>query len=87
MPNRTAVSITPALTELFNLSITSGSIPQKWKLSSAVPIPKSSANAEYPSNRPISVYECLAERELLSAVQWGFCPGKSALVPTFHNIL
>jgi len=44
MPNGTAVSITPALTELFNLSITSGSIPQKWKLSSAVPIPKSSAN-------------------------------------------
>ena len=54
MPNGTAVSITPALTELFNLSITSGSIPQKWKLSSVVPTPKSSANADNPSNyRPI----------------------------------
>ena len=37
----TAISITPILTELFNLSITSGKIPSKWKLSSVVPIPKS----------------------------------------------
>ena len=37
----TAISIAPFLTELFNLSITSGRIPSKWKLSSVVPIPKS----------------------------------------------
>ena len=35
------------------------------------------------------VFEHLAEREILSSAQWGFCPGEStvtALVSTFHNI-
>ena len=55
MLKSTAISITPILTELFNLSITSGKIPSKWKLSSDVPIPKSSGKADNPSNyRPIS---------------------------------
>ena len=100
----TAISIAPILTELFNLSITSRKVPSKWKISSVVPIPKSSANVDNPSNyRPISllsvvskimerhiysiVFEHLAERELLSSSQWGFCPGKftvTALVSTFH---
>ena len=34
MLKSTAISITPILTELFNLSITSGKIPSNWKLSS-----------------------------------------------------
>ena len=36
----TAHSITPVLTRLFNMSIESGIFPDKWKLSSVVPIPK-----------------------------------------------
>ena len=37
-----AHSITPILTRLFNMSIESGIFPDKWKLSSVVPIPKGS---------------------------------------------
>ena len=52
----TAISIAQILTELYNLPITSGKVPSKWKISSVVPIPKSSANIDNPSNyRPISL--------------------------------
>jgi len=34
----TALSITPVLTRLFNMSIEHGIFPEKWKLSSVVPI-------------------------------------------------
>ena len=50
MFNGTTISIAPILMELFNLSITSGKVPSKWKISSVVPIPKSSANVDNPSN-------------------------------------
>ena len=59
----TAISIAPILTELFNLSITSGKVPSKWKISSAVSIPKSSANVDNPSNyRPISLLSVVIVR-------------------------
>ena len=68
----TAVSIAPVLTELFNLSLTCGIIPSKWKLSSVVPIPKSSGNADNPSNyRPISLLSVVSkimERHIYSIV-------------------
>ena len=35
------------------------------------------------------LFDHLAERDLISGVQWGFCPGRStvtALVSTFHHI-
>ena len=55
MLKSTAHSIAPGLTELFNLSIRTGRIPQQWKTSSVVPIPKSSTNTDDPRNyRPIS---------------------------------
>ena len=41
-----ALSIFPALTKLFNLSVSTGKIPHKWIVSSIVPIPKSSSNTE-----------------------------------------
>ena len=67
----TAISITPVLTELFNLSLTSGRIPSKWKLSSVVPIPKSSGSADNPSNyRPISLLSVVSkimERHIFTA--------------------
>lgn len=51
-----ANSITPILTKLFNMSIRSGSVPHKWKVSSVVPIPKAQTNKDSPSNyRPISL--------------------------------
>ena len=44
----TATSLTPNLTELFNLSIRTGKIPQMWKIPSVVPIPKTPKNADNP---------------------------------------
>ena len=38
MIKATAHSIAPSLTKLFNISITTGKIPGKWKLSAVVPI-------------------------------------------------
>ena len=40
MLKATAHPIAPSLTKLFNISITIGKIPGKWKLSAVVPIPK-----------------------------------------------
>ena len=51
-----ASSISSSLTRLFNLSLSSGVIPDSWKRAHIVPIPKSSQNKSSPSNyRPISI--------------------------------
>ena len=42
MLKETAFSITPGITKLFNISIRTGTIPEAWKISSIVPIPKGS---------------------------------------------
>ena len=40
MLKETAVSITPKVTKLFNISIMLGKLPDEWKISRVVPIPK-----------------------------------------------
>ena len=56
MLKNTAQSIYPSLMHLFNISICNGRIPQEWKLSSVVLIPKSNNKKENPTNyRPISL--------------------------------
>ena len=56
-----APSIACILTEIFNKSIISGDIPQSWKSSSVVPIPKS-PNTDNPSNyRPISLLSVVSK--------------------------
>ena len=51
-----ASSISSSLTRLFNLSLSSGVVPDSWKRAHIVPIPKSSQNKSSPSNyRPISI--------------------------------
>ena len=51
-----AYSITPSLTRLFNISIVQGRVPECWKSSSVVPIPKSTTNRKNANNyRPISL--------------------------------
>ena len=58
----TAVSIAPAVTQLFNLSIRLGRVPNSWKLSSIVPIPKSSSKPHSLDNyRPISLLSVLSK--------------------------
>ena len=52
----TACSIAPSITNLFNLSLRVGRIPDKWKESVITPIPKSAAKSSDPGNyRPISL--------------------------------
>jgi len=57
----TALSITPVLMQLFDMSIQSGIFPGKWKLSSVVPIPKG-GDCSNPSNyRPISLLSVVSK--------------------------
>ena len=91
----TAHSITPVLTRLFNMSIESGIFPDKWKLSSVVPIPKGGDHSNPSNYRPISLLSVISKMlerhvyylitEHLSSVhplantQWGFQSGKSTV--------
>ena len=49
MLRETAKSIAPSITNIFNLSLKTGSFPTLWKTSHVVPIPKSE-NRTSPSN-------------------------------------
>ena len=91
----TAHSITPVLTHLFNMSIESGIFPDKWKLSSVVPIPKGGDHSNPSNYRLISLLSVISKMlerhvyylitEHLSSVhplantQWGFQSGKSTV--------
>ena len=93
MLKSTAHSITPSVNELFNLSITAGIFPDKWKHSYIVRIPKSNDHTSPTNYRPISLLSILSkllERHIygiitehlkshrpLAASQWGFQAGKS----------
>ena len=51
----TADSITPSLTVLFNMSISTGVFPSEWKVGRIVPVPKGSNKASPSGYRPISI--------------------------------
>ena len=59
MLKETALSITPAVTELFNISIRLGELPNEWKVSRVSPIPKSDNHSDPGSYRPISLLSIL----------------------------
>ena len=73
----TATSITPSITNLFNLSLRTGHIPSEWKQSLVVPIPMSSNNKGSPTNyRPISLLSVLSkllERHVHKILTEHFC--------------
>ena len=93
MLKSTAYSIAPGITKLFNKSIMSGRLPNSWKLSSVVPVPKGDDNTNVANYRPISllpIISKLLERHMywvialhfeihspISVYQWGFQPKKS----------
>ena len=93
MLKETALSITPAVTQLFNISIRLGELPEEWKIARVTPIPKSHDHSVPGNYRPISLLSVLSKllemhiRNLLidhlmnhyplSAHQWGFTQGKS----------
>ena len=62
MLKATAASIAPSLTVLFNLSISSCSVPNSWKLSTVVPIPKTKHPSNNPGDyRPISLLSIISK--------------------------
>ena len=85
-------AIVPSLTRLFNLSLSTGTFPNSWKLARIVPVPKSGDSADPTNYRPISILSVvskLLERHVhqlifrylsihhpLSVRQWGFLPGR-----------
>ena len=89
----TADAIVPSLTRLFNLSLTSGTFPESWKLARIVPVPKATDMTSPSNYRPISILSIvskLLERHVhqllfqhlcnyspISHRQWGFLPGRS----------
>ena len=96
MLKETALSITPAETQLFIISVQLGKVPEEWKTAHATPIPKSRDHST-PNYRPISLLSVLSKllemhiRNLLivhlgkyyplSAYQWGLLKASPQLVP------
>ena len=93
MLKETVLSITPAVTQLFNISIQLGELPEEWKTARVIPIPKSRDHSTPENYHPILLLSVLSKllkmhiRNLLidhlekyyplSACQWGFTQGKS----------
>ena len=93
MLKETALSMTSIVTQLFNISIKLGELPDEWKVARVSPIPKSGKSSDPTNYRPISLLSILSKllekhmRDLLihhfqsfyplSAQQWGFTQGKS----------
>ena len=93
MLKETALSITPVVTQLFNISIQLGEIPEEWRTTRVTPIPKSRDRSTPENYRPISLLSVLSKllemhiRNLLivhleeycplSVHQWGFTRSKS----------
>ena len=93
MLRNTALSITEAVTKIFNISISLGELPDEWKVSRVTPIPKNGDRTNPSNYRPISLLSILSkllEKHMaqlliehmeanspISPYQWGFCKGKS----------
>ena len=89
----TAYSSAPALTRLFNLSLTSGRVPEEWKCAQVSPVPKVAGTTDYTQFRPISLLPVISKilvrhvqayllewaltESLISDDQWGFLFGRS----------
>ena len=87
--------IAPSVCKLFNISLQTGRVPQGWKQSIIVPVPKTSAACTPDNYKPVSllsvlskVLEChmygiitnhLQTFHPLAESQWGFLPGKSTV--------
>ena len=95
MLKATAYSIAKSVTILFNKSIQSGVVPDEWKLSSVVPIPKAKEMNQPSNYMPISLLSILSkllEKHMyklilkhvesstpLALQQWGFRSGRSTV--------
>ena len=91
----TATSITPVVTKLFNLSMSSGKLPSQWKHARIIPVPKNSDTTSPTCYRPISLIPIISkvlERHVCNLImdhlqlsnfisdhQWGFLEGRSTV--------
>ena len=91
---RVAPAILDFLTHLFNVSLTTATVPNVWKLAFINPIFKKGSRSVPSNYRPISLTCCLSrvleniivkklllhlnEYSLISSFQYGFIPGKSS---------
>ena len=89
----TAYSSAPAITRLFNLSLTSGCVPKEWKCAWVSPVPKVAGTTDYTQFRPVSLLPVISKilerhvqayllewaltESLISDDQWGFLCGRS----------
>lgn len=90
-----APAIAPSLARLFNLSLSTGKVPQGWKQANVIPIFKKGARTDRDNYRPISLLSCVGkvlekvvfkqlfnyfrENFLISIYQSGFTPGDSTV--------
>ena len=93
MLKNTATSVSPLLTRLFNLSISTGSVPSAWKLSRVIPIFKSGNRQSASNYRSISLQPIIGKllerlihqnilqhlriNNILTPRQFGFLPQSS----------
>ena len=61
MLKETALSITPVVTQLFNISLKLGEIPDEWKIARVSPIPKSHNKSDPGSYHPISLLSVVSK--------------------------
>lgn len=88
-----APELTPVLTRLFRLSMSTGKVPESWKVANVQPVPKKGSRADPANYRPISVTSILCKsmervlngrlmaylesNDLLSDQQYGFRRNRS----------
>ena len=54
-------TIVPSLTRLFNLSLSTGTFPNSWKLAHIIPVPKSGDSADPTNYQPISILSVVSK--------------------------
>ena len=102
MLKMTTEFIAPSVCKLFNISLQTGRVPQGWKQSIIVPVPKTSAACTLDNYRPVSLLSVLSkvlERHMygiitnslqnfhpLAESQWGFLTGKSTVTGLFATM-
>ena len=62
MLQNTALSITEAVTKMFNISISLGKLPDEWKISCITPIPRHGDHTSPSNYCPISLLSILAKQ-------------------------
>ena len=102
MLKATASSIAPSITKMFNLSIVLGKLPQAWKISNVVPIPKGVDPSSAANYHPILLLAILSkclETHIFDIIllhlhsvdysfsnQWGFQAGRSTTLALLSTI-